>query len=393
MKEICPKEKCTGCSSCYNACKHKAIEMKADTYGFIYPVVKQNQCIDCGLCQKVCPVNYPQQLLYPNDCYATTLQEENDLMKSASGGAATAFMRKFINQEGIVYGCTGEDIYHVHHIRIDSIIDIEKLRGSKYVQSDISDTYSQVLADIKLDKSVLYIGTPCQIAGLRAFLRKDYEKLFLVDLVCHGVPSQKMLTDNIHCYTRESNGKDLKVSFRRKLITKKSSSILNSARIEYGWFLQTPSKSIIEKTFFKDSYMLGFLSCLTFRESCYSCRYATSARISDITIADFWGLGRDAGFENGKGVSVCLINTTRGMKLFEQAKELLIVVRRDPVEAIMGNGQLQYPSKRHANHKLFKELYPQLGLSKSICKCLKKEIREYNVIKPLKTFIKKMFYK
>lgn len=137
--------------------------------------------------------------------------------------------------------------------------------------------------------------------------------------------------------------------------------------------------------------MFGFLSCLTFRESCYTCRYATSARGSDITISDFWGLSETAGFDRGKGVSACLINTERGSKFFYRAKDLLIVKERNVVEAIIGNGQLQYPSKRHKNHHLFRMMYPRYGLRKSAYKCLAKEYKENKIVKPLKNFIKKLF--
>lgn len=239
IKEVCPVDKCTGCSACYNACRHQAINMVEDSLGHLHPEIDSDICVGCHLCQMSCPVINRQTLLYPKSCYAVALAEEKDLMESASGGAATALMRAVISEDGIVYGCTGEDVFHVHHIRIDSLQDIQRLRGSKYVQSEIGTTYSDVLKDLKDDKMVLFTGTPCQIAGLKSFLRKDYSNLTTVDLVCHGVPSQKMLTENIGYYTEEKDGKKIKVSFRKKVVVEGGKTIHNSARIVYGWFCLT----------------------------------------------------------------------------------------------------------------------------------------------------------
>ena len=354
MREICPMVQCTGCSACYNACRHQAINMTENELGHVYPQIDEDKCVGCNLCQMSCPVVNKPLLRYPNFCFAVALLKDEDLKFSASGGASTALMRAVINENGIVYGCTGEDVFHVHHIRVDSLQDIERLRGSKYVQSEIGLIYKSVLADLNSDKTVLFTGTPCQVAGLKSFLRKDYPKLITSDLVCHGVPSQKMLTENIHYYTSESDGKNIKVSFRRKKCGSGVNTKLNSGRIEFGWFLRNQPYPDVNRKFYDDSYMFGFLQCLTFRDSCYTCRYATSARCSDITLADFWGLGDDANYEKGKGVSLCLINTERGQSLFDKVRDKVNAQERDVVEAIIGNGQLQKPSDKNNAHALFK---------------------------------------
>lgn len=390
VTEVCPIDKCTGCSACYNACHQQAINMTENSMGHLHPVIDEDKCVGCHLCQKSCPVINKQTLLYPKFCYAVALPEEKDLMDSASGGAATAFMRTVVTENGVVYGCTGEDIFHVRHIRVDSLQGIERLRGSKYVQSEIGTTYKDVLKDLKEQKRVLFTGTPCQIAGLKSFLRKDYSNLTTIDLVCHGVPSQKMLTENIGYYTAEKDGKKLNVSFRKKNVEVDRKNKLNAAKIEYGWFLQNQPYSIVSRKYFDDSYMLGFLQCLTFRESCYTCRYATSARCSDITLADFWGLGDDAEYDKGKGISLCFINTEKGQVLFDTIKDKVNSQERDVVEGLIGNGQLQRPSCKNKYHVLFRSLYPRVGLKAAIDQSLKKEKFKLKVVQPLKRNIKKI---
>ncbi len=372
MIEICEKKKCTGCSACMNACNNNAITMQEDSCGFIYPQIDKTKCVDCGLCAKICPANSSLVLNYPQKCYAAVLEDKNDLKNSSSGGAATAFARNIIKQGGVVYGCCGDDITVVSHIRIDNINDVDRLRGSKYVQSNINFVLRSVLDDLKNDRRVLFIGTPCQIAGLKSFLHKDYENLIAVDLVCHGVPSQKMLNDNIASYT--SNTKNIQLSFRKKI----------NSKIEYGWYLNDNNGVNIEKQWYNDSYMLGFISCLTFRYNCCFCRYANSSRISDITLSDFWCIGSDSRMKIGDGVSSCLVNTEKGNLFFDTLKTELKFVERDVVESINGNGQLQRPSSMSPNYFLFQELYPKIGFEMAV----KKSLRGYKI----KMFMKQYFY-
>lgn len=387
MKKICDKEKCTGCGACYNLCSHSAIEMKEDACGFFYPTINQDLCVDCGLCTQRCPANNHPNLHYPIKCYATVLPNDEDLKRSASGGASTAFMRYVIIGGGVAYGACGNNIFNVHHVRMDSIEDIERSRGSKYVQSCIGDTYKYVKQDLLNGKQVVFTGTPCQVAGLQSFLHKDYDNLVTVDLVCHGVPSQKMLNENISYYTGEKEGEGIKVAFRRKRKPRRDFAKLNPARIEYGWFLQNQPYSIA-KRWYEDSYMFAFISCLSFRESCYSCRYATGCRISDITISDFWGIGSDTPFDKGKGVSACLINTEKGVSFFQEASCATNVMERTVVEAINGNGQLQHPSNRPSTQTMFRSLYPTIGLKKAVNRCLRKEKIKVVIVKPLASAIK-----
>lgn len=387
MVEICNKDKCTGCAACLNVCNKDAITMVEDACGYVSPEIDPSKCVDCGMCAKVCPANNKVELRYPMDCYAAKVKDEAELASCASGGMATELSRYVIDKGGVVYGCTGKDIRYVHHIRIDSVEGLDLLKGSKYVQSFIGGIYKDVIHDLHSDRLVLFIGTPCQVAGLQGFLRhKDYPNLITADLVCHGVPSQKMLNDNIALYCTENE--DVSVWFRRK---ERSSSICDASwRIAYGWFFQTGHMRTPHSVdYYKDPYMFGFLAPLTFRSSCYTCRYANISRCSDFTLGDFWGLGKDAGFVNGKGVSVVLVNTGKAAEVWKEVAERCICVRRDVVEAQKGNGKLQVPSRMHKNYNMFVSLYPVVGLRSAVYSALKKDLNKirYN---NLKLFVKRL---
>lgn len=356
MIEICPKEKCTGCLACYNICHSKAIKLEKDSCGFIYPQIDQSICTNCGICAKVCHINHNVTLTYPISCYAATIKEKNELRTCASGGIATELSRYIINKGGVVYGCTGKDIRNVHHIRINSLKDLAALKGSKYVQSYLGTIYKDIRNDLKRHTFVMFIGTPCQVAGLKCYLKVEYENLITIDLVCHGVPSQKMLNDNINLYTKNSN-KDIAVEFRDK----------NGNGIKYGWYYKFPNTQSIQKIkYYKDPYIFGFLKALTFRNSCYVCRYATISRCGDFTLCDFWGLGEDAGFNINDGVSAVLVNTEKASEIWSQISHNTNYVKREIIEAQRGNGQLQCPSRKHKNHNKFALLYPQIGFDKAI---------------------------
>lgn len=385
MKEICLKDKCTGCLACFNICGKGALKISEDACGYIYPQIDQNLCVDCGLCAKVCPVNKKVTLRYPLKCYAATVQSDDELATCASGGMATELSRSIIEKGGIVYGCTGKNIRYVHHIRVDKAEELEYLKGSKYVQSYIGDTYTKVKNDLQSGKNVLFIGTPCQVAGLQGYLRqKDYPNLLTVDLVCHGVPSQKMLNDNINLYCNKDD--EISVFFRRK---EQNVSKCNAKRgITYGWFYKTNHMRTFNRVkYYKDPYMFGFLSPLILRSSCYICRYANISRCSDFTLGDFWGLGMDAGFIKGKGVSAVLVNTEKAEKVWTEVSKHCFFVQRDIVEAQKGNGQLQVPSQKHKNYDYFISQYPKVGLKKAIYSSLKKDLKKIR-FNNLKCFVK-----
>ena len=355
MKQICKKELCTGCGACSNACNHQAIDIITDKCGYLYPIINNDICVDCGLCQKVCPVNNPPSFNIIENCYAATCKSEDELQSCSSGGVATAISRYIISNNGVVYGCSAKDIRNVHHIRVDNEDGLENLKGSKYVQSLIGGVYAQVKQDLLSNRIVLFVGTPCQVAGLYGYLHKKYENLYTIDLVCHGVPSQKMLNDNIAYYTGE---KDVSIIFRTK-----------GSMIKYGWYLRNGTKGTYTSVpLHKDFYIFGFIKGLINRENCYSCPFAQNKRISDLTLCDFWGLSPNAGFDLGKGVSAILVSTKKGEQIVEAVRDSLNIKEREVAEATRWNDQLNRPSTKPKRYEKFIELYSHSSFRSSMMK-------------------------
>ena len=364
MDTICNIEKCTGCSACLNCCHKDAIEMVADTFGFLYPKIDKSQCSDCELCRKICPVNSPIPKTYPLETYAAYSIDTEDRLTSTSGGAASVFSSFVLSQNGVVYGCSGENIEHVKHVRIDKSMELNQLKSSKYVQSEMGFILRKVKFDLNAGFLTLFIGTPCQVAGIKSFLGKEYSNLITVDLVCHGVPSQKLLNDGIEKYKKRTDFTN--ISFRRKDLKGKSH--------KYGIYFYQDNRTVLAIDYPDDNYILGFNNALFLRTSCCLCQHACPERCSDITIGDFWGLGKygDTSItEKHLGVTEVLINTNKGHDFVKSCKSKLFLEKRPTKEAVEGNGQLIRPSKKHENNDLFKKLYIEKGFDGACNICLK----------------------
>lgn len=359
LKNICPEEECTGCMACTGVCGHSAIEIITNPLGFRYPKINTEKCTDCGLCRRVCPQLNRREFVESRACYAAVIKSDSELLTCASGGAATALAAATIRCGGMVVGCSGEDMHRVRHIAVESIEELSRLKGSKYVQSEISaELLRQIRHELTTGREVLFIGTGCQAAGVRNFLMKPYENLTTVDLVCHGVPSQQMLDANIALYPGiDANS----VKFREKLPKANGASA-----IRYGWSATTHSGKTIQTSWYRDPYLAAFMDCISFRKGCYSCLYARPHRQSDLTVADFWGLGKDSALANVCGVSLILVNSDKGAERLNDAADLMQLEQRAVSEAVAGNGQLQRPSAKNANRQRFMKLYLEKGFQAAV---------------------------
>lgn len=323
--------------------------MVKDAKGFLYPKVDTTVCIHCGLCVKVCPLEEGNVEFHaPLKAFAAWNKNREQHLASSSGGAAHVLSSHIIKAGGVVYGCASERI-HIRHIRVDSLSELPKLQGSKYVQSDTCGLYSQIKADLKADKPVLFIGTPCQVAGLRNFIKNIPARLYLVDLICHGVPSQRMLHEHI---TRVAKGRRIRhFSFR-----KGNDFVVSLIGDNFQY------EASVWKEPYKDLYIKAFIDGMTYRPSCYRCCFAQPNRVSDITIGDFWGLQGIEEFppESKDGISVLLPASNKGMELVSDVEPALHITERSVDEAVRGNTQLRRPSIQGRRSRLFELLYPVL---------------------------------
>lgn len=346
MISLCENDRCTGCWSCRNACPKDAISMDAKLpFGELHPVINKDKCVGCHLCEKACPILYPVSFHEPQYALASWAKDKDVYVRSSSGGIASAFTKYFLSNGGIVYGCASENT-NIKHIRISKVNEYSLLQGSKYVQSSIHDIYRKVQEDLNKDISVLFIGTPCQVAGLRQFLKKDHENLLAIDLICHGVPSEKLFQLHI----RQTVGKQPISTIRFRNEEGFCLNILQGDESLY--------RNYVWRDRYADPYYTAFLKSYTFRESCYSCPYAQKDRVSDITIGDFWGLDKDVlkKYDLNKGVSVMLPSTEKGRSWLEKVSPDINCIMRPIGEAISGNSQLRHPSKKSVTCRLFRYL-------------------------------------
>lgn len=345
---ICSKEVCTGCGLCAYVCRHSAISLQLDKYGFKYPKVNNSLCINCGLCRKKCPSLSQLTNNYPIKAYACYNINDNERKKSSSGGIGYLIAQDIIMSNGVVYGCAFTPPWGIQHIRCTSVNEITRLRGSKYVQSDVSNVYESIKKDLSESKKVLFIGTPCQVAGIKAAFPKTTH-LYLVDIICHGTPSLQFLEETLP----QLNVCIKNMKFRDGIHFRFSLESLSGVEL-------------LSRNLGNDMYMKGFFNGTTFRPNCYSCQYAKQQRISDITIGDFWGLKSELIKDVKTGVSLALINTKRGEMLFNQCKDHMFTEMRPLDEAYAGNDQLNHPFKKSFRTSIFRHLYPKLGYNKAL---------------------------
>lgn len=378
MIRLCAEEICTGCLACVNACNFGAIRITQDDEGFVHPKIDNQICVSCGKCVRICP--QLNELKYNVDeklVYACWLRNNKTRKSSTSGGAFSALAETVLSQRGVVFGAGFDKNMKVVHQQISSVKELWKLRGSKYVQSDMGASYIQVSEQLKNNKTVLFSGTACQIDGLYSFLGHKYAgQLITIDLVCHGVPSPKIFRDYLdymeHCY----GSKTKHVYFRNK---------------EPGWFvfgmkIEFQDGQIYKASTYDDPYIRGFLREYFLRPSCHNCRYAGTQRVADITLADFWGYQDScrADRDDDKGISMVMLNSQNGLQLFNTAKSKLEYFSRPVSEAVAGNPALSSCFPPSAKRAAFWEDYRELDFKDIVDKYLYPEPEEKQVVRSLK---------
>jgi len=321
----CPTEpsRCTGCQCCRQLCPAGAIKFEEDSEGFLAPVIDQQLCTDCGLCVRRCPANHTPALHQPRRVIgARYILDDKQLSESASGGVCYALSRRFLEGgNAVVFGAALDQDNVCRHIAVSDRSDLHQLQSSKYVQSDIGDTYQMSEQALKAGKKVLFTGTPCQIAGLYAYLGTDYDNLFTIDLICGGVPSPGLFRLYIkYLEEQERDGKIIYFNFRSKA--------------KQGWnagdYLTKTKTKTKTKTIplYKNEHIISFMikqNCQ--RECCYTCQYAEAARVGDLTAADFWGVQEShPEFNDRRGCSAALINTGKGAQLAEILTEVCATI-------------------------------------------------------------------
>lgn len=332
---------CYGCYACEQICFQHAILMKENEEGFIYPVLNVDKCIDCGLCAKICPVENISSVNIPIKVYAAQNKNISVLLDSSSGGLFSAFAEQIVSDGGYVVGCIFNEKLKAVHVLTSNKEIVEKMRGSKYVQSDMGGIYSQIKAYLIADHWVLFTGTPCQVDGLKRFLRNDYEKLITIDLICHGVPSPLLLSDYLKSAS-ERRGEVTDIRFRDK----KRNGWRSQGSISYNNKVKTISP------YNSSYYYYYYLQNSVSRICCYSCKYSSVKRVSDITIGDYWNIEKVMPEINSKnGYSVCLINTIRGNKFFDNVKDKLYYYETTLEDAVKGNGNLSSPCPMPSDRK------------------------------------------
>ena len=364
------KKECCGCNACVNICEKQCIRMIVDEEGFAYPQIDTDKCVDCGKCKVVCPVDVNQDSHYSEphfDAYVAYNKEKNIRQSSSSGGVFYALAEKIISEKGIVYGAAmTADCKHVQHISVSQEQELAHLQGSKYVQSGIGKVYKTIKGELKDGKKVFFTGTPCQIEGLKAFLGKDYENLICMDIICHGVPSQRVWREYLEEIENKAGAATRNVEFRNK---------------KYGWrmyslLIEFENGQTYRNVLKNDLFGQAFLQNLCLRPICHDCPFKKVNRVSDITIGDCWNV-RNVIKDDDKGLSLILIHSQKGRQLFEAVKETLTSVEIPSESVIKDNTPLYMSAISHPQRE---EFFSEVGLI-PIKKLLKKYVGNKKTLK------------
>lgn len=368
MLTITDKSKCCGCTACTSICPKHCIKMEEDEEGFLYPVVDSNKCVDCGMCEKVCPVLYPQKKNEVPLVYAAINNDESIRMQSSSGGIFTLIAESVLDCGGVVFGACFDKNWNVVHDYTETKEGLARFRGSKYVQSNLGNTFSQAKSFLDAGRKVMFTGTPCQIAGLKNFLRKSYDNLVTVDVVCHGVPSPAVWKEYL-IQSIKNIYKNLSLS-EESLELKNVIQNISFRSKEKGWknyhvaieYVNGERESI---PFYQNLYMNAFLSDFALRPSCFACPAKLDQMQGDITLADCWGVDKlKPEIDDDKGCGLILVHNP---VVWKQYGEVNSVVKYplDLSDVMKYNPMIAVSTTAPVNRILFFDLLSRIGLKKS----------------------------
>ena len=385
MISINKKDNFCGCYACVNVCPKDCISMEEDSEGFNYPTVDKDKCVDCKLCEKVCPIINKDKVAQgsneEDNTYVAYTKNATVRKNSSSGGMFTELAESVLKNNGVVFGCAFDDDFNAHHIMVNNSSDLEKLRGSKYIQSHIENTYEEAERLLKNGQLVLFSGVACQIAGLNSYLRKDYNNLITVDVLCHGVPSGKAWRKYIDDNQKRHNAKLNKYYFRNK---------------DNGWKVYTVKQMYMDNQgesslFNKDSFMQLFLGEVCLRPSCHNCRFKDIRRPSDITLGDCWGVQNYMPeMDDDKGTSVVIAHTKKGVNILNSVKNNLVIKKAKLDRALPPSADSRKSVLPHKNREIF---FKQLNEGKSVDELailVKDRFKKPNIIKRIKRKAKKI---
>lgn len=343
------KQQCTGCTSCASICPKQCITMVKGSEGFNYPQIDSSKCIECQLCEQVCPVIYSNQLHDDMKSYAVINKNDEVRNKSTSGGFFSVIAEYVLDKDGYVVGAGYDNHYVVKHMIVNSKDELNKLREAKYSQSELNDCFVKIKELLDNNLWVLFSGTPCQVGGLKAFLRKDYERLITVDLVCHGVPSPLVWKKYVEYRSHCDNDDQLPQYIHLR------SKISGWSRYNYSVVFDYDDKQY-QKLNSQDSFMKAFVGNMCLRSSCYDCHFKGLNRVSDFTLGDYWGIwDQIPDMDDNKGTSLVFIHSIKGKEIFNGVKDQCIYQEVDSQISVEQNPSMLVSSSRNGARDRFIE--------------------------------------
>lgn len=359
------KYQCCGCNACEMICGKKAITMIEDKDGFRFPQIDADKCVGCGSCLKVCCIGNDVILQKPERVYAASYKNKDISAKSASGGIFAAFAKQVLAEGGIVFGSAYTKTFDVEVEPIEKVEELPKLQGSKYVQSSMNDSYQKVKRKLQSGREVLFCGVPCQVEALKHYLGRSYENLLLVDIVCHGVPSNKMLKDYLSFLSKKKQMEVESIQFRTKTKGQNVYGEIAYRQVGHTGEIAYRQEPLIS---YKSSYYKLFLNCQTFRDSCYRCKFAGTERPGDISLCDYWGIEdehpdfmKEVEKKGLAGISAVMLNSEAGKTFFAKIEQDFVLKESTVEQVAKHNPQLQAPSVETSERKQVLECYRQGG--------------------------------